>query len=207
MPDRNDSLLRPFRSRGPWKTLIVATRILALFSLAYIVNYGILPEFMLDDGSGPKNGVVIAWIVLTIFLMMTLRRINDPMTARLPNAEEMISAAHEILNKYNSERIEILLARYERAGELGFRGGSGNMRYDSERMVILKVDKHARGEISEIRRLSSVRAQSKLRLKYYNVADLIDDRELMGRRVDRFLRSKGVGPEDVAPTRPLTSGE
>lgn len=200
-------MLRPFYFRDPWKSVIFALAIFSWFASAYAISSGILPGALIEggsDNSNPKNGVVMVWILASLAAVVLLRRFNDPMAWKIPHAQAMIPAAEEMLKKYNTERRDVLLSRYDRAGELGFRGGPGSMKYDVERFAILKIEEHGRRQISEIKKMQSVRPQNKLRTHYYNIASIIDKRELVGRRVDRFLRARGLNPEEVAPSRPLS---
>lgn len=201
---QNSEMLRPFYYRHPWYFLIFSLIISVWLASTYALGEGFLPVFLLErDGKSPTLLAGLLWMAWTVFLLFLAKRIGDPMAWKLPHAELIITAMGSLLESYDKNRRDLILARLQRAGEMGFGGGPGKKKYEMSRISVSKVREHSEGSIDEVRRLQAVRSQSRLRIKYYIVASRIDDKELLRRKVDRFLRSKGVDPEDVAPTRPL----
>lgn len=75
----------------------------------------------------------------------------------------------ELINNYEDYRRDVILARYDKAGELGFLGGWGAKKFEVYRFSVLNVRKHAEKDIKEIERLESVRGGDKLRVIYYSI--------------------------------------
>ncbi|GHD37885.1 hypothetical protein GCM10007147_46040 [Nocardiopsis kunsanensis] len=174
----------------------------SLYALDESNGFALLME-VVPDKAGYRFAVVSIFISWSIFAVWVVGKIQDPKKKYLPHSGFMVPAAIELINNYEDYRRDVILARYDKAGELGFLGGWGAKEFEISRFSVLNVREHAENHIKEIERLESVRGGDKLRVIYYSIEGGVDRVELLARKVDRFLRSKGVDPEEVAPSRPL----
>lgn len=197
----------PFINRHPWYFFVFVFIVVIWFMSSYALKEAYLPSFLTEERGGQQVPTLLAgiiWFLWTIFLLGVSKWVRDPMAWKLPHAQLMIPAMEELVESYERDRRDVILARLDRAGDMGFRGGRGTAKFEIARFSILKVREHSKKNIDEVRRFQSVRPQDKLRSNYYNVASRIDAKEILCRRIDRFLRSQGVDPEEVAPSRPST---
>ncbi|WP_160166745.1 hypothetical protein [Nocardiopsis kunsanensis] len=202
----NPSLLRPFYYRTPWSAVIFFLVIAFWFSVTYALDSGAVPflpvEFRPEE-KGPRPFLVALWVAWSLITIIAIRKIQDPKAGKLPHAQAMVLAAEKVLSDYESRRRDIILDRYDEAGALGFLGGHERKEFEINRFTILKLNLRGEEKIREIEKFQSTRSASKLRNIYYRIESSIDRVEILARKVDRFLRSKGVDPEELAPSRPL----
>lgn len=204
------SLLRPAWQRWPLKPILFSIALLScfipLYALSKVEESGLTAEAW-QGGVGSRLAIVSIFVAWIFVILGFLRKIQDPRKRDLPHSGLMIPAAMKLIHDYEEYRRDVILERHEKAGELGFLGGCNSDKFEVSRFSILNVRRHAEKSLNKIRRLESVRQGDKLRVFFYTIEGGVDKVELIARKVDRFLRSKGVDPEDVAPTRPLPSGE
>lgn len=201
------TLLRPYYSRMPWNIIFFMLFVGVWFSGTHAISSGNMPDFLLDADSAhenPKPFVVVVWLAWTLISIVGMRKIQDPKARRLPHAQFMVPAARSLVSDYEMRRKPVILDRYDKAGEMGFLGGPGAKEFDIERFSILKVKERAEERVREIEKFQSVRSSGKLRIIYYGIESSIDRVELLGIRVDRYLRGKGTDPEEVAPSIPVS---